>query len=430
MRNKSLISLIVAFMCPIIMLGQNVSIVGKTNVPDALVRLLAYDEMLTCEQTKIAETRSDKDGKFTLKAEIKEITPAQIAVNLERVDIVLSPNGRYNLEITIPNQKDVSYFEREKPSLKINSIEDKNLFLQYTDIQSFIDDYIYQNFNNIYKGKKMSLLDTLDRQITKNFGKIENKYINDFIKYRKAAVWMTANPAKTKAEYFDGQEVLYNQAAYMDVLTELFKSNGRNDDFLSRNWQIGELVEMMNLKKSYYSNPQNKNQVLSSLEKIEKSSKSLKNRVVAKNIRKQITELSYDSQAPVFALKDKNGNTIQLSDYKNDMVILQFVDHLTPLVEQEFYALNELKKQWGDSVKIITIATKDSFDEYLQLFDNQNYKWSLLNLYFNILLLEDYHIKTYPAYVILKKDNRIGMAPAPSPEQNLDYHLRRIASYK
>ena len=430
MRNKRLYGLILAFLCPVIMLGQNVTVVGKTNVPNALVRLLAYDEMFTCEQTKVAETHSDKDGKFTLKAEIKEITPAQIAINLERIDIILSPNGKYNLEITIPNQKDVSYFEREKPTLKINSIEDGNMFLQYTDIQSFIDDYLYQNFNIIYKGRKMSLLDTLDRQITRNFGKIENKYINDFIKYRKAAVWMTANPAKTKTDYFDKQEVLYSQAAYMDVLTELFKSNGRNDDFLSRNWQIGELVEMMNLKKSYYSNPQNKNQVLASLEKIEKSSKSLKNRLVARNVKKQITELSYDSQAPAFALKDKNGKTVQLSDYKNDMVVLQFVDHLTPLVEQEFYALNELKKQWGDSVKVITIATNESFNEYLQLYDKQKYKWPLLNLNFNILLLEDYHIKTYPAYVILKKDNRIGMAPAPSPEQYLDYHVKRIANYK
>ena len=116
MRNKSLIGLILALLCPIFMFGQNVSIVGKTNVPDALVRLLAYDEMLTCELTKIAETHADKDGKFTLKAEIKEITPAQIAINLERVDIILSPNGKYNLEITIPNQKDVSYFERARPS--------------------------------------------------------------------------------------------------------------------------------------------------------------------------------------------------------------------------------------------------------------------------------------------------------------------------
>ena len=430
MKNKSFSCLILAFLCPLFMLGQNVTVTGKTNIPDALVRLLVYDEMLTCEQTKVAETHSDKEGRFTITAEIKEITPAQIAINLERVDIILSPDGKYNLNIIIPKKNEGSYFDREQPSLEINTVEDGNLFLQYTDIQLFIDDYLYQNFNSIYRGRKMYLLDTLDRQIAQNFGKIESKYINDFIKYRKAAVWMTANPTKTKLEYFDNQEVLYYQAAYMDVLAELFKSNDSKDDFLSRNWQIAELVEMMNLKKSYYSNPQEKNQVLASLEKIEKSSKSMKNRVVARNFKKQLTELSYDSKAPEFSLKDKNGSVVKLSDYQNDMVILQFVDNLTPLVEQEFEALNELKKQWGDNVKIITIATKESFDKYLQLFEKQGYKWQILNLYFNILLREDYHIKTYPAYVILKKNNRIGMAPAPSPNQYLEHHVKRISQYK
>ena len=429
MKNKSFLFLLFAFFCPLVFLGQNVEIVGKTNVPNALVRLLTYDEMLTCEQTKVAETQSDKDGTFTLKAEIKEITPAQIAINLERVDIILSPNASYNIEITVTERQDVSYFEREKPVLGIYSINDDNLFLQYTDIQLFIDDYLYQNFNSIYRGKKMYLLDTLDCRIARNFGQIDNKYINDFIKYRKAAVWMAVNPTKTKMEYFDNQEVLYSQAAYMDVLTELFKSNGGNDDFLSRNWQIGELVEMMNLRKSYYSNPNNLSQILISLEKFEKSSKSLKNRVVAKNIKKQIKELSYDSEAPKFSLKDKNGNTIQLSDYKNDIVVLQFVDNLTPLIEHEFSTLNELNQQWGDSVKIITIATKESFEMYCQLFEKQRYKWPLLNLYFNILLLEDYHVKTYPAYFILRKNCRIGMAPAPSPDHYLDYHVRRISKY-
>ena len=430
MKNKSILFLLLVLLCPFFMLGQNVTIIGKANRQNALVRLLAYDDMLTRIQTKIAETKSDKEGRFTITAEIKEITPAQIAINLERVDIILSPNGKYNLEIIIPEHTEGSYFDREQPLLEINTIEDGNMFLQYTDIQLFIDDYLYQNFNSIYKGRKMYLLDTLDRRIASNFGKIESKYINDFVKYRKASVLMTANPTKTKLEYFDNQEVLYSQAAYMDVLTELFKSNGSNDDFLSRNWQIAELVEMMNLKKSYYSNPQNKNQVLASLEKFEKSSKSLKNRVVAKNIKKQINELSYDSKAPAFALKDKNGNTIQLSDYQNDMVILQFVDKITPFVVQEFESLNELKRQWGDSVKIITISTEEAFNDYLQLFDKQGYKWPLLNLYFNILLLEDYHIKTYPAYVILKKNNLIGMAPAPSPDQYLDYHVKRISQCK
>ena len=174
MRNKRLLGLILAFLCPFFMLGQNVSIVGKTDIPNALVRLLAYDEMVTCEQTKIAETQSDKDGKFTLKAEIKEITPAQIAINLERVDLILSPDGKYDLEITIPQQNESSYFEKEQPVLKINTINDGGLYSQYIATQTFIDDFLYENFDKIYRGRKTSLLDTLDNQIVRNIGKIKN----------------------------------------------------------------------------------------------------------------------------------------------------------------------------------------------------------------------------------------------------------------
>lgn len=429
MKNKRILGLILAFLCPVFMLGQNVSVVGKTNIPNALVRLLAYDEMMTREQTKIAETHSDKDGKFNLTAEISEITPAQIAINLERVDMILSPDGKYNLEIIVPKQNESSYFEKEQPVLKINAIDDGGFYSQYVATQTFIDDFLFENFDKIYRGRKTSLLDTLDNQIVRNFGEIKNTYISDFIKYRKASVLMTVNAKKTLADYYDNQEVLYSQAVYMDVLAELFKSSVRNDDFLSRNPQLAEVVEMMNLRKSFYANQQNKNQILNSLENIEKSSKYQQNKAMAKNLARQIEDLSYDSKAPDFSLKDKTGKLVKLSDYQNDMVLLQFVDSYSPLNEHEFAVLNELQRQWNDTIQVVTIATKNSFDDYVQLFDGQGYKWQLLNLGDNILLLEDYHVMLYPAYIILKRENRIGMAPAPSPDHNLDKHVRRIYKY-
>ena len=429
MKNKRLLGLVVALLCPIFLLGQNVSIVGKTNIPNALVRLLTYDEMLTCEQTKVAETQSDKEGKFTLKTDINEITPAQIAINLERVDIILKPNGKYDFEIIIPEKNDGSFFEKEQPVLKINTIDDGGFYSQYIAAQSFIDNFLYENFDKIYRNRKTSLLDTLDNQIVKNIGKIENDYIKDFIKYRKASVMMTVNAKKTLTDYFDNQKVLYSQAAYMEVLAELLKSPGRNDDFLSHNPQLAEIFEMMNLQKAYYANPQNKNQILNSLDKIEKSSKYQKNKLIAKNVAKQIEELSIDSKAPQFSLKDKNGKTVQLADYQYDMVLLQFVDSYSKLNEHEFATLNDLQRQWNDTIQVVTIATKDSFDDYLQLFEKQGYKWQLLNLDDNILLLEDYHVRTFPAYIILKTKNRIGMAPAPSPDRFLDKHGRRISKY-
>ena len=429
MKNKRLFGLILALLCPIFMLGQNMSIVGKTNVPNALVRLFTYDEMLTCTQTKVAETQTDKEGKFTLQAEIYEITPAQIAINLERVDVILSPNGTYDFEIIIPEKKENSFFEREQPVLKINSIDDSGFYSQYLATQAYIDDFLYDNFNSIYRGRKTSLLDTLDNQIVRNFGKINNVYTKNAINYRKAAVLMTINKKKIISEFFDKQEVLYLQPEFMDVFQELFKTDINDPDFLSRNPQLAELITLNNIRKAFFSNAIDKKAALKALEDIKKSSKYQKNKLVATNIIKLLDDLTYDSKAPQFSLEDKDGKVVQLSDYQDDMVLLQFVDKISPLSEHEFSVLNDLKKQWNDTIQVVTIATKETFDDYVQLFDKQGFRWQLLNLGDNFLLLEDYHIVTYPAYVILKRKNKVGMAPAPSPDHNLEIHVRRIGRY-
>ena len=75
--------------------SQNITIKGKIQKPivnnqqsESLVRLLTFNDMLTFEQTTISETKSDKDGNFTIEADIEEITLAQIAIDLERAFII------------------------------------------------------------------------------------------------------------------------------------------------------------------------------------------------------------------------------------------------------------------------------------------------------------------------------------------------------
>ena len=46
--------------------------------------------------------------------------------------------------------------------------------------------------------------------------------------------------------------------------------------------------------------------------------------------------------------------------------------------------------------------------------------WPLLDLGDNILLLEDYNVRTFPEYILIRKGNKIGEAPAPSPERYLE----------
>ena len=137
--------------------SQNVVINGKVNEPNALIRLFSYNDMLSCEVTKIAETKSDHEGVFKLEATINEIGIAQIAVNLERVDFLLKPNATYDLEILIPEQEiESSYFERQNPTLKMNNADDQGLYYQYYASETIINDFILEHFNQIYRGISVS----------------------------------------------------------------------------------------------------------------------------------------------------------------------------------------------------------------------------------------------------------------------------------
>lgn len=430
MRNKIAILTVLALFMPILALSQNVKIIGTTNRPNILVRLMSCADKLTYFETQLAETQSDKDGRFSFETTINEITPVDIIVGLDHVDMIVCPNGNYDIEIKVNDRaENKSFFEKEPPEMYINTIEDGGFYAQYLAVAEIVDYFLYDNAYDIIQKRNLKLLDELDNQINTSVGKIKSKFISDFVKYRKASMIMAVNKQKVIKEYYDNQDVLYSQYAYMDVFYELFKTDTPDADFLSRNPQLAELINLNNVRKCYFNNTCDKAYALKAVKDIKKSSKYVKNQEVADHIIAQINDLTYDSKAPDFYLKDNRGKVVQLSDYQDDMVLLQFVDRYSPLNEHEFSVLNDLQKQWNDTIQVLTIATKETFDDYVQLFEKQGYKWPVLNLDFNILLLEKYHIVMFPSYVILKKKSRVGMAPAPSPDHNLEIQVRRISRY-
>ncbi len=458
-KNKSIIALILLFLISNIAVSQNVKIKGKVNEANALVRLLTYDDMLTYEQNLVCETKSDDKGDFLIEAEISDVTMAQVAVNLERIDLLIKPDATYELEISIPEQKEnVSYFERENPNLKIIDINDDELYSQYHISNMIIDDFIYNNFNQLYRNRRLSLLDTLDVAIKRNIPEIKSDFVKDNIRYRKAAIQMVVNNDNGKKvvnQYFNKQEVLYSNPAYMNLFHELFanylSSNlfnpsemrymlyedyGRfmtylkgKDVFLAENQNLAELIVAYNLKRMFYEFQDDRVAVHNKLKDIAQNTKNHKNKEVVDNIVKQINRLSFNSEAPEFSLKDENGNVVKLADYKDNMLLVQFVNKISSMTDYQFDLLKDFSNQWQDTIQIVTIATKESFDDFEKLFEEKNYKWKLLNLENEILLLEKYHVRTFPDYVIIGTNGKIGMSPAPSPEQYLDFHVRRLYKY-
>ncbi|MBR4155913.1 MAG: redoxin domain-containing protein [Bacteroidales bacterium] len=440
-------------------ISQNVRITGKVNEPKALIRLLTYNDMLTYEQTLAFETNADEQGNFVIETDIDKIVMVQLAVNLERVDFLIKPEAIYNIEIIIPEQKkNVSYFEKESPELKIIDINDDDLFYQYYVSDMIVDDFLLNNFNQLYKSRKISLLDSLDVEIERNLGKIKSDFVKDNIRYRKAAIQMVVNNDNAKKvvnQYYNKQNVLYSNPAYMDLFQEIFTNyfasrsfnqleleqmlyadydkfmsylKGK-DVFLAENPNLAEIIVAYNLKGMFYELAEDRMAILEKLKSIGQNSNNQKNKEIVDDILKQINRLSFNSDAPDFSLKDKNGKIVKLSDYKDNMLLLQFVNEVSTMTDYQFELLKDFSNQWQDTIQVVTIATKESFDDFNRLFENKNYKWTLLNLDNEILLLEKYQIRLFPDYVIIGKNGKIGMSPAPSPEQYLDFHVRRLYKY-
>jgi peroxiredoxin len=457
--NKSIITLILLFLISNIAVSQNVKIDGKVNEPNALVRLLIYNDMLTYEQTLVYETKSDNDGNFLIEADVEDVVMAQIAVNLERVDLLIKPDASYELEIVIPEQKnDVSYFERESPTLKIININDDELYTQYHVSNMIIDDFLYENFNQIYRNRRLSLLDSLELVIKRNIPQIKSDFVKDNIRYRKAAIQMVVNNDNGKKvinQYFNKQDVQYSNPAYMNLFHEIFANYlasrqfgasdlrymlyqdydrfisylKEKDVFLAENQNLAELIVAYNLKRMFYELQDDRKVILEKLKSIGQNTKNQKNKDIVNDILKQIDRLSFDSEAPDFSLNDRNGNLVKLADFKENMLLVQFVNKVSAMTDYQFELLKDFSNQWQDTIQVVTIATKESFNDFEKMFEEKNYKWKLLNLENEILLLEKYHVRTFPDYVIIGTNGKIGMSPAPSPEQYLDFHVRRLYKY-
>lgn len=466
MKKYLVISLLCLLLNNLNLFSQNIIIKGKiqqptanSQQPTALIRLMTYNDMLTREQTTIYETKADENGNFVIKAEIDKITPAQIAIDLERVDIILKPSAEYEVEITIPERdENLSYFERQYPTMKMIKTDDDGLYYQYYKVENIIDDFILDNFNQIYRRRQKSLLDSLDILVNKELGVIKYDFVKDYLLYRKANIQMAIdndNAETVMSRYYDKHKILYTQSAYMSLFDEIFVNylvnrqfepselmlNLRHgydrfmsyvkskDVFLSDNKELAELIVAWNMKRMYYEYPEERKFVLAIFEGIKQNTKVKDNKNVVENILTQINRLSYGTDAPHFSLKNADGKIVSLSSFKDNMLLLQFVNKVSPMTDYQFQELNNISQYWPDMIKIITIATDDSFDDFKAMIEKNGYNWELLKLSDNMLLLEQYQIKTFPDYIIVMPQNKIGMAPAPAPDQYLDYHMKRIYSY-
>ena len=435
--------------------AQNVTITGRSNKTNTLIRLFAYEDLINETGILLDQGNTDDKGHFILEGNIKQILPARIYVGLEYVDLILTPKANYDIEIIVPEpQETVSYFEKELPTIRVKRASDQGLYRQVILSEEIINSYLIEHFNQIYRGRQVRYLDSIQNAINSEIPNIKSDYVKNHIRYKTASIRLgisTDGGKKIIKDYYDGQPVLYTQSAYIDLFKELFDgyfnsatydSHLLNDAFMegpvafkkyldtdplmANNPRLAELITIFNLQKLCYGDRGTSRLAKDHLNYIKSQTKHAEHKNIISDFFTNFNRLAPGAQATDFTLKDRNGNEVSLSDYKEHLVLLQFVDGTSPVSEHQFSELKSLHHQWQDTVQILTIATHEKMDFFKQQFADKKQDWPLLDLGDNILLLEAYNVRTFPEYILITKGNKIGEAPAPSPERYLEERVRRL----
>lgn len=435
--------------------AQNVTITGRSNKTNALIRLFTYEDLLNDFGVLLDQGKTDSQGNFILEGSVKQILPARIYVGLEFVDLILSPNATYDIEIMVPDRQDnVSYFEKELPTIRVKRSTDKGIYRQMVVSEEIINGYLIEHFNQIYRGRQLRYIDSIQNAINRELPDIKSEYVKEYDRYKIAAVRLGISAdggKKIIKDYFNEQPVLYTQSAYMDLFKEVFDGyfNGASydshmlmdafaegpaafkkyldtDPLMAKNQRLAELITIYNLQKLCYGDRNTSRLAKDHLNYIKSQTKHLEHKTIISDFFAKFDRLAPGAAATDFTLKDSSEKNVSLSDYKNGLVLLQFVDGMSPVSEHQFAELRSLHNQWQDTVQILTIATHDKMAFFKQQFEEKRIDWPLLDLGDQILLLEAYNVRTFPEYILIRKGNKIGEAPAPSPERYLGERVTKM----
>ncbi len=440
--------------------AQKITISGVAeNQPNKLVRLISFADQFSMLEKTITSVRTDKDGSFTISAELKQTQLALLALDLKKAEIVLEPNGNYNLKILKDTSgKGKSIYEQSPLMFDFININELNLHLQQFNVM--YNTFLLKNFNAIYRSRKSSVIYQFRIEVDSVFRAYTNSYFNYYVKYKIASLELASrrlNENKLIEDYFVNNEILYNNIEYSSLFKEVFNnyffsgvsgidyaklietanysSNftkideliSMGNSLLAPDQRLRELIGIIGLAKLYKTKGFNRYNIVKLLRQVERNSNFAEHREIAANYIVKLQKLKYGSKAPVFELADQNEKIFKLDDFNGEFILLAFLEGDCKICISHISLLDELRQMFKGELHIVSLVSGGSQSSVSQFMYERDYDWPVLTIdNNNILLLEDYDVKVFPTYILLNPDGSIAMATTPMPDENLAAYINGL----
>ena len=423
--------------------------------PGEMVRVIVYADQFSRLDSTLATARTDVWGNFSFPVVVEKSTYALLALGLKRGDFYLEPGNAYQFQIADEIIQG-SVFDQLPLQFNMNAEKDS--------LNQMIGQFNYEHNVFLYE-KQREIMRSKDKSVVKDFVSkmksafisempAKNAYLENYVNYTLASLeWISNSKTDTAIlmDYFVNQEVLRENIAYTDFFRDFFKeyfktqksyrydelmglmhsgqvqhidSLLKRDDFLALDDALRELSLVSLLAWNFHNPDVSKERIIMLLRQIEDSGKYVKNRAVAKNFLHKLTYLQYGSKAPSFELPDENGDRISFSNFEGKFILLGFISSDCGPCFYDLVKLLEIQQSLASKLKIIMIVTDGELKKAISQFDGNHQPIVWLNLNDDVLILENYEVKTFPAYVLINPDATIAMAPAPPPNENLETFIK------
>ena len=444
--------------------SQPVTVTGTApGAEKKAIRLITWSDLITFSETIVAQTMVDSTGSFSMTFTLPAACYMAVAIDLHRSELYMQPGESYRMKIApidYTGNLEVNPFilSQNLDIELVNPGEDElNIWIRAYDDK--YNQFLLDHFNALYLERKKNWLDTFRLQVNSLYAGVQQPYFRSYMRYKTAGLEQIAH-ARSNADlaktYFMDQPILYGNVEYMQffnnffskyltVTSDILRKTDLNPilrgskpypalmkalaaDSVLRNESLRELVLLKGLYELFYSQRDLQEYIIRILETISKGSMVEKNRQIAGNMYRKVTQLRPGTRAPEFTLVGrKKDERIPLSAFTGKPVVLNFWTTYCEGCLSEMDLEVPIYEKYKDRVAFISICADKYWIQmnYYAMVKPQ-YAWTLLHFSDNTDVLVDYNVRSYPLYFLIDEHGDIFRYPAPMPSEGLEAAIEEM----
>lgn len=254
-------------------------------------------------------------------------------------------------------------------------------------------------------------------------------------------------------KYFKNKEINFNMPGYsqlfrlvfsdyydylrqMDSYSKIFAEftrisyhslrNYLKQDELMKSDSIFETILLHEIYNAYYSGNFNKKRMISFVDSVYCATNIPIIRTSCAYLRDKFTHLQPGFQAPGFRLVELSGDSLSLSSYEGNYLLLGFCQLENISCLKEFEYLKYLYSKHHEYLKILTIIAGNSDKDAENFLEQNNISWEVIRMNPENPLFTEYEVKSFPVFYLIGKDGKLILSPSPNPSLGLEQQLFSI----